>query len=369
MRVLVTGAYGFVGKNLTVRLGELGNFEVDPFGRSDDIATLGQRVAAADRIVHLAGANRPVVEQEFDDVNRGFTENLVSWIAESGREIPLLFASSIQADRDNAYGVSKRKGEEAIRELADRGNPCAIYRFPNIFGKWCRPAYNSVVATFCYNATRGLELPVQDPTHSLNLVYIDDVVAEIVDWLNTTNHSEEILWRSVEPTYTTTVGQLAEEIQSYAHIPHDLTVRDVGTGLTRALYATYVSYLQPDQFSYPLVQHSDSRGTFIEMLRTRDSGQVAFFTAHPGVTRGGHYHHTKTEKFLVVKGKARFKFRNIVTNDFYELVTSSEEPRIVDTSPGWSHDITNVGDEELIVMLWANEIFDKQKPDTVALQP
>lgn len=365
MRVLITGSRGFVGKNLSVVLGELGRHEVTHFGRGDTPEALRQKLAGADAVVHLAGVNRPQDPGEFETGNAGLTQVLCDAIETSGRTVPLIMASSIQAERDNPYGRSKRAAERAAEALAGRtANPVAIYRLPNVFGKWCRPNYNSVVATFCHNVANDLPIRIDDPATLLRLVHVDDVVAEFVAALSAPE--PRLRWGSVAPEYETTLGDLAQRIEAFRNCRSDLVIERVGQGLVRALYATYVSYLPTRKFAYGLPSHGDPRGVFVEMLKTLDSGQFSYFTAHPGVTRGGHYHHTKTEKFLVIKGSARFRFRHLMTDERYEIDVSGDQPMVVETIPGWAHDITNTGHDELIVMLWANEIFDRARPDTVA---
>lgn len=365
MKILVTGANGFIGKTLLVRLAEEQDFAVDAFTRADDPASLAQRVAAADAIVHLAGENRPVDPAAFMEVNGDLTARLCEAVRAARRPVPLIFTSSIQAERDNPYGISKRAGEEAVARLADESEQSGtIFRLPNVFGKWCRPDYNSAVATFCHNIARGEPIRVDNPSAPLNLVYVDDVVEALIAVLR--DPRPGFHWGSVDPVYATTVGEVADLIRSFRASRDTLITERVGTGLVRALYSTYVSYLPTEGFSYAVPVHGDARGVFVEMLKTPDSGQFSFFTAHPGITRGGHYHHSKTEKFLVIKGRARFGFRHILTDEYHSLETSGEEPRIVETVPGWSHDITNIGDDEMVVMLWANEIFDRERPDTIA---
>lgn len=368
-RILVTGANGFIGKNLVVRLKELTNITVSTFVRGDDVALLPQFVSQVDAIVHLAGENRPADEAAFAQVNAGLTLALCDAIRQAflstGRHIPLVLASSTQAERDNPYGRSKLAAEEAVHALAhETGNPCTIFRLPGVFGKWCKPNYNSVVATFCHNIARDLPIQINDATASLRLVYVDDVVTALLAALEAPTSG--YVQAQVEPEYTVTLGELSNQIRAFGDCRSTLMTERVGTGFVRALYATYVSYLPNEKFSYQVTQHADPRGVFVEMLKTPDSGQFSYFTAHPGITRGGHYHHTKTEKFLVIKGQALFRFRNLLTNELVELQTSGDTPQVVDTIPGWTHDITNVGDDEMVVMLWANENFDRQKPDTVA---
>ncbi len=368
-RILVTGANGFIGKNLIVHLSELSNIEVKTFVRGDDPSNLPKLVAEVDAVVHLAGENRPLDDSAFVQVNVELTSELCSAIEQefrsTGRHVPLVLSSSTQAERDNPYGRSKLAAESAVKTLTETtGNPCVVFRLPGVFGKWCKPNYNSVVATFCHNIARELPIQINDPNASLRLAYVDDVVDALLTALEspTTGYS----LGEVVPQYTITLGELAQQIRAFGECRSTLLTERVGTGLVRALYATYVSYLPNQKFSYSVPQYGDSRGVFVEMLKTPDSGQFSYFTAHPGITRGGHYHHTKTEKFLVIKGEALFRFRHLLTDELIELRTNGNTPQVVDTIPGWTHDITNVGSDEMVVMLWANENFDRENPDTVA---
>jgi UDP-2-acetamido-2,6-beta-L-arabino-hexul-4-ose reductase len=247
-----------------------------------------------------------------------------------------------------------------------QGIDLRIYRLPNVFGKWSRPNYNSAIATFCHNVARNLPLTIHDPRARLRLVYIDDVIDT---WLNGLSElsSQSRVFHEIHPVYESTVGEVAEVIEGFRNARATLMPGEVGAGFMRALYATYLSFVPPEDFAYSLTRHEDQRGVFVEMLRTQSAGQFSFFTAHPGITRGGHYHHTKSEKFLVIQGTARFRFRHVVSGEESTLEVRGEQSRVVETVPGWSHDITNIGDTELIVMLWANERFDRDKPDTVAM--
>lgn len=368
-RVLVTGANGFIGRNLVLRLRELPRFTVTEFGRSDAPDDLSALVEQADAVVHLAGENRPADVAAFAEVNTGLTVALCQAIDTvvrlHKRPVQLVLASSTQATRDNPYGKSKLAAEQALVALAESsGAPAVVMRLPGVFGKWCKPNYNSVVATFCHNIARALPIHVSDPAHSLDLVYIDDVVTTLVSALDAPVAG--LSRASVTPQYQCTLGELAAQIAAFNACRTTLQSEPVGSGLVRALYATYVSYLPKERFAYPVPAHADPRGVFVEMLKTPDCGQFSYFTAYPGVTRGGHYHHTKTEKFLVIRGHARFRFRHLLTGELVELTTQAESPHIVDTIPGWAHDITNIGTDDMIVMLWANENFDREKPDTIA---
>jgi UDP-2-acetamido-2,6-beta-L-arabino-hexul-4-ose reductase len=372
MRVLITGANGFIGRNLRQHLVERADVEVLPVTRDSSGEDLAKSVSRADFVFHLAGVNRPKDPAEFQEGNAGFTEQLCELVAQKSRDegvrVPVVFSSSIQAAQDNPYGQSKRDAEAAVFSLGTGCSvPVHVFRLPNVFGKWSRPNYNSVVATFCHNIAQGLPVQVNDSDAPINLVYVDDVVRRFLQLLDGAAPSRDADgFEQVQPVYNTTVGELAESIRAFRDTRQTLVTERVGKGLTRALHSTYLSFLRPEQFSYTVPQHGDSRGVFVEMLKTPDCGQFSYFTAHPGITRGGHYHHTKTEKFLVIKGTARFKFRHMQTGEEYELVTRGEKAEIVETVPGWTHDITNIGDSELVCMLWANEIFDRENSDTYA---
>lgn len=372
VKVLITGANGFVGKNLQLHLSERKDLEVACFTREHSVAQLPQMLESADFVMHFAGVNRPQNPAEFAFGNIDLTVALckaVGGVAETtGRKVPVVYTSSNQAALDNPYGASKRAAEDALFDLLrQHAIPVHVFRLPNVFGKWCKPNYNSAVATFCYNVARDLPIKINDPAAPLTLVYVDDVLQRFIQLMDGADAAVGANgFAVVAPQYTTTVGEVAHLIQAFKDGRQTLLTERVGTGLVRALYATYVSYLPPEAFTYNVPMYGDPRGVFAEMLKTPDCGQFSYFTAHPGVTRGGHYHHSKTEKFLVIKGQARFKFRHMHTDELYELTTSGEKAEIVETVPGWTHDITNIGTEEMIVMLWANEVFDRQRSDTFA---
>ncbi len=362
-RIVVTGANGFIGRNVMLRLSELGMAAV-PLHRESTRDDWFAAIANADVVIHLAGANRPVDPTDFMAVNHGTADLIAEAVHAAGRPIRIAYASSSRADEPTDYGRSKLAGEERLKVLAEEtGSPVHLLRLPNVFGKWARPNYNSAVATFCHNTARGLPIQINDPTAPLSLVYIDDVLTILVAIVNG-DVAEGMV--AIAPVYHTTVGAVAETITGFRRDRDDNLIDSVGTGLTRALYSTYVAALPLEAFSYTIAAHTDPRGSFSEMLKTRTSGQFSYFTAHPGVTRGGHYHHSKTEKFLIVHGTARFGFRHVVTGETHEIVVSGDRPEIVETVPGWAHDVTNIGDTELISLLWANEIFDRALPDTIA---
>ena len=308
MKILITGANGFVGKNLQLHLAERKDVQVVCFTRDDGMKQLPALLQGVDFVFHLAGVNRPQDPLEFTTGNADLTQALCQGVCDvaeaSGKKIPIICTSSIQAGRDNPYGQSKLAAEEALKSATfSHGIPVHIFRLPNVFGKWCKPNYNSAVATFCHNIARDLPIQVNDPAAPVTLVYVDDVIerfVQLMDGADAAVGSDG--FATVAPQYTTTVGELARQIQAFKDSRDNLMTERVGTGLVRALYATYVSYLQVESFTYTVPQYADSRGMFAEMLKTPDCGQFSFFTAHPGSTRGGHYHHSKTEKFLVIRG-------------------------------------------------------------------
>lgn len=368
-QILITGGRGFIGKNLMVRMNEALDVNISQFERGDDPALLAELVREADAIIHLAGENRPKDVRAFEEVNTGLTHIICDAIREcyeaGGRYVPLVLASSQQVNLENPYGKSKRAAEDAVRALSEEtGNPCIVFRLPGVFGKWSRPNYNSVVATFCHNIARRLDIKISDPDAALQLAYIDDVITAILTALESPKRGFQIA--TVSPQYSTTVGDLAAQLKTFDSCREGLQTERVGAGLTRALYATYLSFLPKARIAYDIPQHGDERGVFVEILKTPDSGQFSYFTSGPSIARGGHYHHTKSEKFLVVKGQALFRFRHLSTGETLEITTTADAPKIVESIPGWAHSVTNTGTEDLIVMLWANETFDHDRPDTVA---
>lgn len=371
LNIVITGADGFIARNLRVRLQELGHAEPMLLRRGTPAVERAEMLARAEVVFHLAGVNRPQDPAEFDEGNARLTEGLCTALADAGRGATLVVSSSTQALLANPYGLSKKAAEDAALAYGQAsGAAVHVFRLPNVFGKWARPNYNSAVATFCHNLTRGQPISVNPQAPPLRLVHVDDLVEAFLRALP--GHPQALPatagLREVAPVYETTLSEVVDALRRYADCRTSLIVPPVGTGLHRALYSTYVSYLPTDGFAYPLTKHADPRGEFVEMLRTVDSGQFSYFTAHPGVTRGQHYHHTKTEKFLVLRGTARFGFRHILTGEMHEIVCRGGEARVVETVPGWTHDITNIGTDEMVVMLWANELFDRERPDTVAMK-
>jgi len=360
--IVVTGADGFIAKNLCVMLAERGYENLIKINRDSTEKEFQESLEKADFIFHLAGVNRAKSEKDFFKGNIELTKSITSFLIKRNKKVPIMFSSSTQANSNNTYGNSKNHAEKIIEDYGTiNDSSYFICRLPNVFGKWCRPNYNSFIATFCYNLVNGLNIKINDDKAKVTLVYIDDVCRKLIELLNGECMNGHF---DINPKYQTSVGEVAEILKNFKFSEATHSAGAVGKGLKRALYSTYLSYKSPKQFSYNIKGNTDDRGIFCEMLRTSDSGQFSFFTAHPGITRGGHYHHTKNEKFFIVKGKALYKFEHIATGEKFELQVCDKDFKVVETVPGWAHNITNIGDEEMIVMLWANEVFDKESPDT-----
>lgn len=367
INVLITGADGFIGKNLTERFKQdVQRLNFQCFTRGQKYSELEQKIQKCDVIIHLAGVNRAEKEADFHKDNEELTEKLVDLVRLTNRKLKIIFSSSIHAGTMSAYGRSKASAEDKLLTLQKNKNiNLAILRLPHVFGKWSKPNYNSVVATFCHNIIYEKPNKIDDPSAILKLLYIDDLIENIYEFINTgeVDWPENIIIEDF-PTHTINVGDLHERITMFHEDRCRLHVSNVGFGLERALYATYLSHLPSESFEYSVPKYADARGDFVEMLKTPCAGQVSYFTAEPGVVRGRHYHHSKSEKFLVVQGCAAFRFKQILNDEKHEILTNSAESKIVETVPGWAHEIENIGAERLIVLVWANEVFDHDKPDT-----
>ncbi|MEH7214274.1 capsular polysaccharide biosynthesis protein CapF [Priestia megaterium] len=368
MKILVTGARGFIGKNL---ISELRNNRYDDIlecYRNTDATLFEEYCREADFVFHLAGVNRPQNEEEFDKGNLGFTSTLIKTLEKYENNCPIMFASSTQATLDNAYGRSKRAAEDLIFAHAKFNNSKAlVYRFTNVFGKWCRPNYNSAIATFCYNAARDLPITVNNSSVKMNLVYIDDVVEELIRGLNDT-HNVVDSFCEVPTMHSTTLGEIVELIESYKKSREERSIPNMNEALSKKLYSTYLSYLPEDEFSYDLKMNVDHRGSFTEFIKTRDRGQVSINVSKPGITKGNHWHHTKNEKFLVVSGKGVIRFRKIDSEEVITYFVSGEKMEVVDIPTGYTHNIENLGDTDMVTVMWANEFFDPENPDTYYLE-
>lgn len=366
--ILITGAGGFIGKNLVATLKTAGYTDLMLFERDDTPETLADYAARAGFVFHLAGINRPKDPSEFYAGNAGLTEILLALLDKAGNKAPVLVTSSTQAALDNDYGKSKAQAEQAIFAHGQTtGAPVYVFRLPGVFGKWCRPNYNSVVATFCHNSANGLPLSVRDPEYRLPLVYIDDVVASFVAALDG-NCTREGDYCVVPVVHETTLGHLAETIEGFARNRETLDVPDQTPGsLEQKLYSTWLSYLPADRFSYPLNMHCDNRGSFTEFLHTPAHGQVSINISRPGIVKGNHWHHSKNEKFLVVKGTGVIRFRALDSTEVIEYHVSGDKLEVVDIPTGYTHNIENVGEDDMVTVMWANEVFDPDHPDTFFL--
>ncbi|WP_303916968.1 NAD-dependent epimerase/dehydratase family protein [Subdoligranulum variabile] len=369
--ILITGAGGFVGRNLVATLHAMGCKDLLLFEKDDTVDTLADYCRRAAFVVHLAGINRPKDPSEFYSGNAGLTDTMLHLLAESGNRAPVLVTSSIQAALDNDYGKSKKQAEDAIFAHGETtGAPVYVFRMEGVFGKWCRPNYNSVVATFCHNIARGLPIEVRDPAYELPLVYIDDVVTCILDAMQN-HHAERDTegYCRIHPVHRVTLGHLAELIEGFSEARKgSLEVPYLAPGsFEKKLYSTYLSYLPTDQFAYDLNMHCDDRGSFTEALRSPERGQVSVNISKPGIVKGNHWHHTKNEKFLVVQGEGVIRFRRIDCKEIIEYHVSGKKLQVVDIPCGYTHNIENVGIEDMVTVMWANERFDPDHPDTFYL--
>ncbi|GKU27227.1 capsular polysaccharide biosynthesis protein Cap8F [Clostridium folliculivorans] len=368
MKILVTGAKGFVGKNLIAELKNRGYKEIYEFDIDTDRALLDEYTKDCDFVFHLAGVNRPKDEKEFMEGNFGFTSELLESLRKYDNKSPILITSSIQAERDNPYGNSKRAGEEILFNYSEEtGAKTLVYRLPNLFGKWSRPNYNTVVATYCYNIARDIEIQVNNPDAELTLCYIDDVLDEFINALEG-NETKKGQYCYVKVTHNIKLADLAEKIKSFKNSRNDLSVPIMSDELTKKLYSTYLSFLPENEFSYDLKMNCDNRGSFTEFIRTKDRGQVSINISKPGITKGNHWHHTKNEKFLVVSGSGLIRFRKIDSNEIIEYEVSGEKLQVVDIPTGYTHSIVNIGDTDMVTVMWANEAFNAEKPDTYFLE-
>lgn len=367
--VLITGARGFIGRNLTAHLGRQNDLQLFLFDVDSSKAELNDWLGRADVIFHLAGVNRPQNVNEFEIGNAGFASELCDELRRLGRKPKLVMSSSIQAELDNPYGVSKRRAEETLIAYArETGAAVSIYRLKNVFGKWCRPNYNSVTATFCHNIAHDLPISISDPTHAVELIYVDDIVDAFLHELGIPEGPETCYAPDSIPSTRITLGDLAGRIQIFHEMKSNLLTPDFSVRFNQCLYTTYLSYLEPDRLEYGLDIKTDPRGSLAEFIKSRHFGQIFVSRTHPGITRGNHYHHTKTEKFFVIAGEGVIRMRHIESDKVVKYHVKGEDYRIVDIPPGHTHAIQNVGDGEMITLFWASEVFNPDRPDTYFLE-
>ena len=369
MNILITGARGFMGKNLrsalTGRYGDAHRLMLLDMPHTEE--ELLAAAAEADFVFHLAGVNRPTDPADFQKGNADFTRQLLTLLKERGKRPPVLLSSSIQAALENPYGQSKLSAEQAVADYGrETGSAVYLYRLPNVFGKWSRPNYNSAVATFCHNVARSLPITVNDPSVTLRLVYIDDVVEEFLRAMEGQPHREGE-WCTVQPVHEVNLGHMAELIQSFPALRDSLTAPDQSDPLVKKLYATYLSFLPPEDFSRPTVTHADQRGSFTELLHMGSRGQVSLNVSRPHITKGDHWHQTKHEKFIVLQGEGVIRFRKVGDSTVIAYKVSGENLTVVDIPTGYTHSIENTGDTDMLTLMWANEVFDPAHPDTLRL--
>ena len=369
MNILITGARGFMGKNLrsalTGRYGDAHRLMLLDMPHTAE--ELLAAAAEADFVFHLAGVNRPTDPADFQKGNADFTRQLLTLLKERGKRPPVLLSSSIQAALENPYGQSKLSAEQAVADYGrETGSAVYLYRLPNVFGKWSRPNYNSAVATFCHNVAQGLPITVNDPSVTLRLVYIDDVVEEFLRAMEGQPHREGE-WCTVQPVHEVNLGHMAELIQSFPALRDSLTAPDQSDPLVKKLYATYLSFLPPEDFSRPTVTHADQRGSFTELLHMGSRGQVSLNVSKPHITKGDHWHQTKHEKFIVLQGEGVIRFRKVGDSTVIAYKVSGENLTVVDIPTGYTHSIENTGDTDMLTLMWANEVFDPAHPDTLRL--
>ena len=368
MKILVTGAKGFIGKNLVAELKNRNYTEVLEYDVDTDPDLLNGFCKEADFVFHLAGVNRPKEVEEFMEGNFGFTSILLDSLKKHRNQCPAMISSSIQAQLDNPYGESKKAGEDLLFQYSkETGVKVLVYRFPNVFGKWCRPNYNSAVATFCYNIAHDIPITVNDPSVVMNLVYIDDVVEELLRALDGQENKVDDFCE-VPVVHTITLGEIVDLINSFKHSREERSIPDMSDAFIKKLYSTYLSYLPKDKFSYDLKMNGDERGSFTEFIKTPDRGQTSINVSKPGITKGNHWHHTKNEKFLVVSGEGVIRFRKVDSDEVIEYFVSSDKLEVVDIPTGYTHNIENLGDTDMVTIMWANEPFDPDKPDSYFLE-
>lgn len=370
MKILITGAKGFVGKNLIAELRNQGFNDLMEYDIDTDTSLLEEYGRVCEFVFHLAGVNRPENSADFMVGNFGFTSQLLDILKKNKNKSPIVITSSIQAAQDNPYGQSKKAGEDLMFSYSKESKSTVyVYRLPNVFGKWCLPNYNSAVATFCNNIANDLPIQVNDSNVLINLVYIDDVVASFIEKIKketvliSINHFEK-----VTPVYNIKLGEIVSHLNQFKNSRTTLQLPDLGNSFEKKLYSTYLSYLPVNQFSYPLKMNVDERGSFTEFLKTNNRGQVSVNISKPHITKGNHWHHTKNEKFLVVSGKGVIRFRKIDSTEIIEYFVSDKQLEVVDIPVGYTHNIENLGDSDMVTIMWVNEVFDNEKADTYFLK-
>ncbi|MFO7810827.1 MAG: NAD-dependent epimerase/dehydratase family protein [Candidatus Delongbacteria bacterium] len=367
--ILITGSRGFIGQNLTASFRQIKDKNLLLYDIENSTEKLEEYIKRADIIYHLAGINRPKNETEFTTGNLGSLEIVIDICKKNNKKVPVVLTSSIQAEYDNPYGVSKRRAEEALMKYGlDNNIKVYVYRLMNVFGKWCRPNYNSAVATFCHNIANGLSITVSDRENAVNLVYIDDVVNEFIRISKDKYPDKNKFYHEIDINYHKTLGEIVDLLYKFKESRKTLMLPNIEDEFEKKLYSTYLSYLPEDKFSYSLKMNTDDRGSFTEFVKSEERGQVSVNISKPGITKGNHWHNTKTEKFLVVSGKGIIRFRQINSDEVIEYKVSGVKLEVVDIPPGYTHNITNLGETDMVTVMWANEKFDPERPDTYFME-
>ncbi len=363
--ILITGSKGFIGSNLVQALSRKEEYKIVTFTKENSLKDLERLLEDADFVYHLAAVNRTNDERDFERVNVGLTKSIVNILTKMNKKTKILMTSSIQVKYSTPYGKSKKAAEDILKNYSDEMNAGVyIYRLPNVFGKWGKPNYNSVVSTFCYNVAHGKDIWISDEKKELELVYIDDVISQFVDILNVQDDNNEVKFLKINPTFKITLGELAAKIKNFHDIRKKLIVPDLSDELTKKLYSTYISYIDEKALVCTPEIKMDERGKLFELIKSKQFGQIFVSTTKPGVTRGNHYHDSKIEKFCLIKGKAIIRLRHLLTDEVISYKVSDDNIKIVDIPPGYTHSIENIGKDDMIVLFWANEIFDPENPDT-----
>ncbi len=368
MKVLITGAGGFIGKNLAAELKNRGYDHLLEYDMHTEEQVLEAYVRECDFVFHLAGVNRPKEEEDFFKGNVEFTARLLDLLKKYQNRAPVVFASSVQAALNNPYGISKRKGEELLAAYTNEtGAKTFAYRLANVFGKWCRPNYNSAVATFCHNIARNLPIHISNENAEVRLIYIDDILEAFINTMEGKEYHTERYYE-INPVYQIALGELTWLIRIFKKSRGDLSIPNMSDEFTKKLYSTYLSYLPEDQLSYPLEMKKDPRGSFTEFIRTPDRGQISVNISKPGIIKGNHWHHTKNEKFLVVSGRGLVQLRKLGSDQVITHKVSGEKLEVIDIPPGYAHNIINEGESDMVTLIWADSPFDPKNPDTYYLE-
>lgn len=365
MKILITGANGFIGKNLISELKNRGYDDLLKVTRDTNDSELEDFCKNANIVFHLAGVNRSTDVSDFTKGNVSLTKKVLKFLSENGNKCPVIFSSSTQTSLENEYGLSKKRAEEEVLNHSKVNNsPIQIYRVPNVFGKWSKPNYNSVIATFCYNISHGIPINIHDKEKKINLIYIDDLINILIGNMN--KSTEQLL--EIDCYYEKSIGEISDLLHKFDKYRKEKFIINVKDEFEKKMYSTYLSYLPSDKFSNVAKMNIDERGSFTELFKTIDRGQVSVNISKPGIVKGNHWHHTKNEKFVVVSGRGKIRFRRYDDDQIIEYDVTGEKIEIIDIPVGYTHNIENTGTKDLVTIMWVNELFDKNKPDTYFLE-